>query len=195
MNIGVDLDGVLFDTENWFRTYSMLYNYEHVKKAEVDREELYFSHRFNWTDNEVDEFFDQYLEMIELEAPVMPLAKEILKRLKEDGHKLYIITNRGSKYKVEIAVTEKRLKDLGVEFDGINLGIYNKAEMCKDLKIDLMIDDLYNNAEKVSSSGIKTLYFRDLVLKQFDEENKYVHEVRNWADVYVEILNFDSWKV
>ena len=195
MNIGVDLDGVLFDSENYFRTYSRLYNFENIKKPEVDKEELYFSNRFKWTQEEVDEFFDQYMEMIELKAPIMPMAKEILQRFKDMGHKLYIITNRGSKYKVEIEVTKKRLEELGIDFDGVNLGVHNKAEKCKELGIELMIDDLYNNVDNVSKSGIKCLYFRDLVLKQFDQSNKYVHEVRNWADVYIEVLDYNNWVV
>lgn len=194
MNIGVDLDGVVFDTENWFRTYSMLYNLEKIKKDEVDREELYFSNRFNWTVDEVDEFFYQFMEMIETEAPVMPMAKEILKRLKNMGHKLYIITNRGRRYELEKRVTKLRLEELGIEFDGMYSGAINKAEVCKEIGIDVMIDDLYSNVEGISKAGIKCLYFRDLVLKQFDKENKLVHEVRNWADIYKEILNFDSWE-
>ena len=195
MNIGVDLDGVLFDTENYFRTYSMLHNFEVIKKDEFDKEELYFSNRFKWTDKEVDDFFDVYMEMIELEAPVMPLAKEILQRFKKMGHKLYVITNRGSRYKVEIEVTRKRLEDLGVDFDGVFLGIYDKAGKCKELGIDVIIDDLYNNVEKVSNAGIRCLYFRDLVLRQFDKDNKMVHEVRNWADIYKEIFNIDTWEI
>lgn len=195
MNIGVDLDGVLFDTEDYFRTYSMLYNYDFIKRSEVDREELYFSKRFNWTNEEVDEFFDKYMETIELEAPVMPMAKQVLQRLKDKGHKLFIITNRGSRYKVEVEVTRKRLEDLGIEFDGVFLGVHDKAGKCKELQIDVMIDDLYNNVENVSNVGIRCLYFRDLVLKSFDENYKIVREVRNWADIYKEIDNFDTWQI
>lgn len=195
MNIGVDLDGVLFDTENYFRTYSMLYNFEKIQKDEVDREELYFSNRFNWTIDEVDEFFDEYIEMIETEAPIMPMAKQILQRFKNAGHKLYVITNRGSRYNIEVEITKKRLNELGVKFDDIFLGVHDKAGKCKELQIDVMIDDLYNNVEKVSKEKIKCLYFRDLVLKRFDENNKYVHEVRNWADIYKEIANIDTWNV
>lgn len=194
MNIGVDLDGVVFDTENWFRTYSMLYNFEKIKKDEVDKEELYFSSRFDWNEDEVDEFFFQYMEMIETVAPIMPMAKEILQRFKDMGHKLFVITNRGRKYEIEKKVTKIRLEELGIDFDGIFLGSMDKAEVCKNNNIDVMIDDLYNNVKNISNAGIKCLYFRDLVLKQFEPNNTMVHEVRNWADIYIEIMNFDSWK-
>ena len=195
MNIGIDLDGVLFDTESYFRTFATYCNTEFFKSEEVNKEELYFQKRYNWTEEQQAIFYDKCYQYIEKEAPIMPYAKMILEKLKEQGHKLFVITSRGNYFDDEIEITEKRFKDENLVFDGYYFSSKNKAETCKEANIDVMIDDLYENIEKVSSAGIKCLYFRDLVLKQFDENNKLIHEVRNWGDIYKEITCFDEWKL
>ena len=50
------------------------------------------------------------------------------------------------------------------------------------LSIIPMIDDDYKIIEKLSTNGVKTLYFRDTNLKRL-AENDYVKEVNNWGDV------------
>lgn len=45
-----------------------------------------------------------------------------------------------------------------------------------------MIDDDYKIIEKLSTNGVKTLYFRDTNLKRL-AENDYVKEVNNWGEV------------
>ena len=192
MKIGVDVDGVLFDTENFFRVESLIFDVENGGKGEVNKEECYFQYRFDWTEQEEIDFLAKCYEEVELNAPIMPSAKYVLNKLKEMGHELYIITNRGSYFENEVEITEKRLKEEGIDiFDGYYYYSKNKGEVCKNLKIDVMIDDLYENVEKVTNVGIKCLYYRDLVLKFFNHELS--HEVRNWADIYYEIVNFDKW--
>jgi len=192
MNIGVDLDGVLFDTENYFRVDALIHDIENGGEGEVEREESFFQKRFNWTLEKEQSFLNSIYEDIEMNAPVMYGAKYVLKKLKEMGHKLYIITNRGSYYEKEIEITDKRLKEEGLEFDGYYYSSKDKAEVCKNINIDVLIDDLYENVEKVTNAGVKCLYYRDLVLKFYNHE--LCHEVRNWADIYFEIVNFNKWK-
>lgn len=195
MNIGIDVDGVIFDSENWFRTFATFYNSEHFKSVEVDREELYFQKRYLWTPEQEHKFYNDCYEEIEAKAPLMPYAKMVIQKLKSMGHKLYIITTRGATIPGEIDISKKRFAEENLEFDGYFFASKNKAEVCKNLNIDVMIDDLYDNVEKIIANGIRCLYYRDLVLRQFDKENTLVHEVRNWGDIYQEILNFENWKI
>ena len=46
-----------------------------------------------------------------------------------------------------------------------------------------MIDDDHKIIKQLSDEHIKTLYFRDTNLKNFDE-TEYIHEVNNWGDIY-----------
>jgi len=187
MNIGIDLDGVLFDTESMYRTFSEVYNTYHFKKKIIDKEELLAQFRYDWTKEEFDIFIDNCLVYIQENAPVMYLAKEVLLELKNAGHKLFIITSRGLLTQKEIEITTKRLDELNVNFDGIIFNAGNKLKYCKDLDIHIMIEDNLRNVTSLSENGVKCLYFRDLVLKQSDNEN--VFEVRNWGEIYTQLVN------
>ena len=57
MKIGIDLDGVVIDSETTFRTYEELYDMEILKSNNlVDREEPKFQARYNWTKEQQKEF-------------------------------------------------------------------------------------------------------------------------------------------
>lgn len=48
MKIGIDLDGVIFDSEKEFRVYSELYDMIDLKQnSKLDNKELKFQDRFN----------------------------------------------------------------------------------------------------------------------------------------------------
>ena len=194
MNIGIDLDGVLFDTENYYRVLAMIYDVENNGLGEINKEELHFQDRFGWSDEKAHKFISENLLEILENSQFMPYAKFVIEKFKKMGHKLYVVTARGGYgFPEEIEVTNRRLKEEGIEFDGYFYSSLDKVTVCKNAKIDIMIDDYYNNVEKLADAGIKCLYYRDLVLKFFND-NPFVHEVRNWGDIYKEIVKFGDWK-
>lgn len=75
------------------------------------------------------------------------------------------------------------LEENNIFFDKYYWNVTNKLEICKKENIDIMIDDDYKIIEELSRNNINTLYFRDVNLRKL-KENKYVHEVNNWGDVY-----------
>lgn len=86
MKIGIDLDGVVFDSEKEYRVYSELYDMIDLKQnSKTDNRKLAFQERFNWTQEEIDGFFKKYHKQITLESNFMPGAKTVLKMLKQDG--------------------------------------------------------------------------------------------------------------
>ena len=57
MKIGVDLDGVIFDSEKEYRVYSELYDIIELKQNnKVNNQEIKFQDRFKWNKNEIEEF-------------------------------------------------------------------------------------------------------------------------------------------
>lgn len=195
MNIGIDLDGVVYDTECDYRTRAKIYDIEHNNGlGEVNREEARVQQMFNWSKEMMNDFLFGCYEDIQTNAPLMHGAKYVISKLKEQGHKLYVITSRGSIDQKEIEITKKRFLQDGLEFDGYYFNCATKEKFCEDLKIDVMIDDYYKNIDDICKKKIRCLYFRDLVLR-FYNGNRYVHEVRNWGDIYSEIINIDDWKV
>jgi uncharacterized HAD superfamily protein len=183
MNIGVDFDGVVFDTESVFRVLSQIENFKIGGKV-LDLELLRFQDRYNWTTEQLERFADKYVLEVHKTAQVMPYAREVLNALRKK-HKVYAITSRGLILDKEIAVTNERLKKDGLEFEKV---VYcsDKLQACKDLKIDLMIDDLWNTVFKLCENGVKCLYYRDNISNKFSHPNATV--VRDWGEVAVELV-------
>lgn len=190
MKIGVDLDGVTFDTEKLYRVCTELYDVLDLKKNSIkDNSNIMFQQRYNWTEAETKGFIDKYHEYIVRNANFMPGAKEVLRLLKEEGHQLILITSRGAhrennneeKY---IKITEEIFKENNFEiFDKCYWGITDKTEICKQENIDLMIDDYNENCLKIANEGIKVIYLKDAPSYEIrDIEN--IKTLYNWGEIY-----------
>ena len=185
MRIGVDLDGVVFDSEKAFRVYSELYDMlELGQNSKVDNREVKFQDRFNWTQEEVSNFFKEYQIDILKNANFMPGAKEVLKMLKNDGHELIIITARGETSKDVIELTTNILKENDMDiFDKYCWAAQNKGKVCVKENIDIMIDDSNTKCDAIQKAGIKTIYLKDA--PNFDmEENENLKVLYNWGEIY-----------
>ncbi len=185
MKIGVDLDGVIFDSEKLYRVCSELYEILDLKKNTIkDNRELRFQERYSWTEDEINRFIEKYHLYIVNNANFMPGAKTVLKLLKEEGHELIIITARGSAKQELIEITEEIFKHNDLEvFNKYYWGVEDKAKVCKYEKIDLMIDDYYKNCKAIANENIKTIYLKDA--PSYDlEENEYIKTLYNWGEIY-----------
>ena len=93
MVIGIDLDGVVYQTENWFRDYSEQYN-KLIGGKVIRPDELKISDRYDWEKEDLWQFLNDCFYEVEQNAPLYPKAKEIIDKLKKDN-KFVFITNRG----------------------------------------------------------------------------------------------------
>lgn len=185
MKIGIDLDGVVFDSEKEYRVYSELYDIIDLKKnSKINNKELKFQKRFRWTEEEIQGFIEKYHKQIVVKSNYMPGAKEVLQLLKAEGHLLVLITARGGINKDMIKITEERFKNEGMEiFDKFYWATENKDEVCVKEHIDIMIDDSYDKCESIAKSKIKTIYLKDA--PSYDlEENDYIKVLYNWGEIY-----------
>ena len=185
MRIGIDLDGVIFDSEKLYRIYSELYDIQDLKKNSIrNNREIKFQDRYSWSEEETDGFVKKYHRKITETANFMPGAKDIIPLLKEEGHTLIVITARGKLNKDLIPITIQRLKDNDLDiFEKYYWGTENKEEICKQEKIDLMIDDSNKNCKKLARDHIHTIYLKDA--PSFDlEENEYLKVLYNWGEIY-----------
>lgn len=185
MKIGIDLDGVIFDSERIFRVYAELYDIlELHQNGIIDNREVRFQERYNWSQEIINNFMRKYHTKIIEEAAFMPGAKEVINMLKNEGHELIIITARGNKKKEHIKITEDILKENNMYiFDKYCWGVEKKKEVCVAKKIDLMIEDSNNNCKEISDAKIKTIYFKDAPNYEM-EENEYLKTLYNWGEIY-----------
>ena len=188
MKIGIDLDGVVIDSETTFRTYEELYDLSILKQNNlINREEPKFQARYNWSKEQQKEFTDKFFLQVSKESNLMSGFIGAYNYLKNQGHEFIVITARGLKpdgtFMKEMEDDAKRvLTENNIVFDKYYWGQGDKLDVCQKEDIDIMIDDDWKIIKKLSDNNIKTLYFRDTNLKKLDE-NQYIKEVNNWGDI------------
>lgn len=188
MKIGIDLDGVVIDSETTFRTYEELYDLSILKQNNlINREEPKFQARYNWSKEQQKEFTDKFFLQVSKESNLMSGFIGAYNYLKNQGHEFIVITARGLRpdgtFMKEMEDDAKRvLTESNIVFDKYYWGQGDKLDVCQKENIDIMIDDDWKIIKKLSDNNIKTLYFRDTNLKKLDE-NQYIKEVNNWGDI------------
>ena len=184
MKIGIDLDGVVLDSETTFRTYEEIFDIDELKQNSlVDKREPKFQQRYNWTEEQEKQFIEKYFMRISRESGLMSGFKAIYDIIKKEGHELIVITARGGFISEMKDDAMRILNENNITFDKYYWNISNKLEICQKENVDLMIDDDWRIAKSTADNNINTLYFRDTNLMKL-EENEYLHEVNNWGDVY-----------
>ena len=191
IKIGIDLDGVVFDSEAAFRVYEEIFAIENLNKKIIDIEEPKYQGRYNWTKEEQHEFNEKYLLKASQESHLMAGFLPVYKRLRELGFEMIVITARGGFIEEMKDDAIRILNENNIVFDKYYWKIHNKLEICKKENIDIMIDDDYRIIEQISNANIKTLYFRDANLKKLDE-TAYIHEVNNWGDIYRYFIELEN---
>ena len=184
MKIGIDLDGVVIDSETTFRTYEEIFDIDTLKGNNlINREEPYFQSRYNWTEEQEKEFIDKYFMKVSKESNLMSGFIGVYNLLKTQGHEFIVITARGGFVKEMKDDALRLLNENNIKFDKYYWNTSDKLEVCKNEKVDIMIDDNWKIVKNLADNQIKTLYFRDTNLMKL-EENEYIKEVNNWGDIY-----------
>ena len=184
MRIGLDLDGVVIDSETTFRTYEEIFAIDDLNYRKIiNFEEPKYQGRYKWSKEEQDKFNQKYLLKAARESNLMPGFLAIYNKFKELGFEMIVITARGVFIEEMKDDAIRLLKENNIIFDRYYWNVQDKLEICQKENIDVMIDDDYKIIQQLSDSKIQTLYFRDTNLKKL-KETDYIHEVNNWGDVY-----------
>ena len=192
MKIGIDIDGVILDYERILKTYGDLYDFIELKKdGIVNRNEHYLRNGYNWTEEERMDFVNRYFLELSKITPLVPGAKTIINMLKKEGNELIIISARGGMIEEMKDVALEKFEEENLTFNKYNWKQEDKLEVAKRENIDVMIDDSYDVCKKLSSNGIRTIYFRDKEMKLL-EQNEYLKEVSNWGEIYRYIKNLEE---
>ena len=183
MRIGIDIDDTIC------RTTEKVNELMEVFAKEENIEPLMI---MNYEDIK-EKFFDKYLDDIYMGVVVKRNVKEVMRRLKSKGNELFIITARRNDLSKSVKDVEKMtsdwLKKHEIEVDGIFIDAYgeNKAKICKEQKIDIIIDDDPYNYKMITSNGCKCLLYDDR--EKYNLRDDYV---TNWLEVedYIEKMRY-----
>ena len=193
MRIGIDIDGVLTDVERWQLDYGSKFYYERYQKEIVDFEGYDTNQIFNVDDKLDEEFWREYFKEYSLNVEARKFANEVIDKLKQEGHQIYIITARGSflSHSADVMSVEENqqivlnwLKNHHINYDKIIFSPEDKLDICKENKIDLMIEDKVDNINKISKI-IPVICFHAGYNK--DCKNSNIIRCYSWYDIYSKI--------
>lgn len=182
MIIGLDIDGVIADFDAKVLEYVLLEDKKKRNKGIINSNASYITEgMFDWSKEEFRDFFKQYREEIVKNSDVIDGAIDYMKQLKEDGHKLVLITYRTDKmYQNPRQITEDWLEIHQIPYDKLVLSkSRNKVEECRNEQVDLYVDDSIWNCEKVLENDIPVCLFQTRFFTQTQ-----IPSVNGWSQLY-----------
>ena len=189
MRIGIDIDGVLTDLERFMIDYNTKYCFDNNIPVGINLGE-YDDKMFNCDDENVVNFWRQYIIDYFQNYPSRYFAAEIIRKLKEEGHEIYIVTSRNGygvppEYLDEVQnLTKTWLEKQGVVYDKIISTEGSKLPYCRGNYIELMIEDSPNNIKEISNN-IPVFCFTSFWNQNV--EGKNITRVNSWYEIYDKI--------
>ena len=188
MRIGIDVDNTITDTLPIMKQYCKKYN-EEVVKRNLTMNEVGFaaSNLYDWTEEEKKYFCDNILEEVFLKVEPKENAQKIIQQLKQEKHKIYIITAR-TKAKNSYELTLKTLQKYNIPYDELVIQ-KDKKQYCIDNHIDVLIDDEPQNITEVSKI-IPVIVFEWTHNRSCKGDN--IIKVKTWDEVYEVIKEIEK---
>lgn len=187
MKIGIDVDNTIIDTLPVLKKYCREYNEKVIKRnLKMNEEGFAVANLYEWTQEEKTDFLIKYIDEVREQAPIKKNAQEIIRKLKQEGNTIYIITARkqiGDRSPYE--ATQKFLKKNDFQYDELVVQ-KDKKQFCIDNNIDVLIDDEPQNIDSVSKF-IPVIVFEAIHNKKFNGKN--IIKVNTWNEVYNIIKN------
>lgn len=190
MNIGIDIDDTISETFETLLPYAQKYTIDDLKrtsKIELDTnsvDHLYIVHMNGWGEEEAINFWSKYYGEILSNLNIKKFASDVIKKLKDEGHKIYLITARWDMPNDNIKeITKKWLEEKEVEYDELIINASDKAKLVKEKEIDLFIDDSFKNCKSiVDNTDAKVYMMSSRVNENLNDER--IRRVFSWPEIY-----------
>ena len=193
MRIGIDIDGVLTDLEQWQLDYGSKFYFENYNKKILDNEGYETTDIFKVESKIDDEFWIKYFKDYSINVDARKFASEVIKKLKHNGNEIYIITARGNFLShSSIVMSEEENRDVvlewlrknEIEYDKIIFSPEDKLSICLENNINVMIEDKPYNINKISTK-IPVICFHAGYNKKCNGNN--IIRCYSWYDIYAKL--------
>ena len=186
MRIGIDIDGVLTDVEQWQLDFGGKF-FSKFNKNVINKDGYEIAEIFNVSAELDEQFWNEYLYEYVTKEPSRKFANEVIKKLKEKENEIYIITAR--RFTNENTEYGKKMRDIVIDwlkqqeivYDKIIFAPEEKLNICLENNIDIMIEDKVENIEKISTK-LPVICFNAGYNKNCKNDN--IYRVYNWYDIY-----------
>ncbi len=178
MRIGFDIDDVITDTSASMKEYIIKYDENGELMANI--EDIM---RGDASTPFIENFFINHFLEIARNAKIKNNAVRVIKKLFDAGCEIYLITARGEERKIfhdAEALTIEYLKQNNICYTKIIFNAVDKAKLCVDNHIDLMIDDSIKHCEEIRNKNINSILFTSVVNKALPTT---VTRVNNWLEL------------
>lgn len=187
MRIGIDIDDTITNSSDIFIEFAKEYNKKYNMNFNINTNTLDFSKAFGWNELNANYFLKKNLKKILENVNAKKYSVEIINQLKEEKNEIYFITaRRNSEVKNMFELTKKWLDFNNYKYNKLIIECIDKANACKEYKIDVFIDDSYNNCKLVQIiNNIPVIVFKTRYNSNVEDNS--IIMVDNWLEIY-EIL-------
>lgn len=189
MKIGIDLDNVIANFDDVLLKEYIKHDKELRNTGIINENADYIGKgMFDWTEEEEKSFYYGNIERMARELKPLKDAALYIKKLKEEGNEIYIISGRDNgEYTNPYDDTKKWLDKYGIAYDKLILTNayqkHEKAEECLKHNIDIMIDDSTKTCQEAINRGIKVFTMNT----RFNRKAEGLDRVSNWEEIYKKI--------
>lgn len=194
MRIGIDIDGVMTNIEQFVINHISKYCVENNIAYHIDNSNYDYCKTFHISKEVENDFWKEHLEYYAINEKARPFASEIIHKLKEEGHEIYIITSRWLTNRDD--EVGKRMREIVKNWLNENKIIYDKLIFSKasneskqeeimENKIDLMIEDNPNNIKELKNYIPVICYDAGYNKDCVDDDR--MTRCYSWYDIYSKI--------
>lgn len=185
MRIGIDMDGVLVNLEEFLKDYGTKFCHDNYLPQAYNPMEYDEFIAFGWSEEIGEKFWNEYMEFYATKYPARDFAAEVIQKLKEENE-IYIITGRNEygllpeSYGKMHEFVEKWLAENNIYYDKIIYTEGSKLPYCEENQIDIMIDDWDKVIKEVSTKIPVICYNASYNLKVY---GKNITRVYSWYEI------------
>jgi len=191
MNIGIDVDGVLTDIHGFNRKYAPPFFKKKFNRDVVDESPYDIRDIFRCPEDEYKAYWNRFLLKYVTLEPAQKDAKEVVRKLCVDGHKIYIISKRifttqdnfmGKlmRFLFKNWLWRNRIKYHEIVFCDNDIPD-SKRTACIENNIDVMIDDEPVNINAIAPIA-KVICYDASYNRYCEGEN--IYRANDWDEVY-----------
>ncbi len=187
MNIGLDIDNVITDFDRDILKEFLIEDKNKRNAGIINKKARHINHgMFDWTQEEIDEFYDKNMERIAKNLKPRINCKKYMDKLLEDGHKLILISHRAYPHYLNAEKTTiDWLKNNKINYTKLILSNSpDKTKECKENNIDIMIDDRVSQCKIMRDNGVNCMI---MLTKYNRSEVENLPYATSWENLYQKI--------
>lgn len=184
MKIGVDIDGVLTEQVHVLWEMGLKFCTEKGWECRLDPTAVSKEKMFGISDEGWLELWCKYAKSWMLDLPMRNCAAEVIRKLRAEGHEIWIITARSEADPHFVGMredetlpeaTEKWLAENGISYDQITFEMRAKGQFCRENGVEMMIED---------DPRMLASFDGDQKILVFDQPYNQTVKIENGARVY-----------